>query len=200
MEKFADLYGRHYEKVFRLCLVHLCNSDQAMDIAQEAFLRAFERLETLRDENAFLPWVNTIAMNIIRNWAVRERCRCLPWPEMAYADFDLYPHAEDMISKHLDRMELRRALIRMPYSAQQVLLLRYFYDLSEKEIAAVLEVPQGTVKSKLYRARGMLADLLEKGISPPQDRNFLPRIVSYDYEARENRRDWSEFSTEKIQI
>lgn len=200
MEKFADLYGRHYDKVFRLCLTHLRNRDLAMDMAQEAFLRALERLETLRDESAFLPWVNTIAMNIIRNWAVRERSRCSYWPEMPCAESDLYPQAEDLISKHIDRMELRRALIRLPYSAQQVLLLRYFYDFSEKEIAAVLEVPQGTVKSKLYRARCMLADLLEKGILPPKDRNFLHRIVSYDYEARENRRDWSEFSTEKIQI
>jgi len=191
MEKFAALYNEHYDKVFKLSLSHLRNSDQAKDVTQEAFLRAFERLETLRDESCFLAWVNVIAMNIIRNWSVRERNRCLPFSEMLESELRQSAKQEDVFSKALDIMELRKAIMSIPYAAQQIILLRYYYDFTEKEIAAIMTLPLGTVKSKLYRARLMLAAAIEKGILPKKEngRNLLALTVSNSREIPENRRD-----------
>jgi RNA polymerase sigma-70 factor (ECF subfamily) len=158
--KFSELYKDHFNKVFKLCLKSVKNVDIAMDITQEAFARAYEHYDSLREEGAFLSWVQTIAMNHLRNLITRDLNRYMPLDEYLQHEYLSERGVEDCALDAMADLEIRCMLATLPLNIQQILWLRYYYQFTEMEISKIMEVPVGTVKSRLYRSRKKIEKLI----------------------------------------
>jgi len=132
------------------------NNHDAEDVVQEAFLKAFKSIESFRGGDA-RAWV----LSIVRNTALNFLARRKPdergeWTAEDNEPADRLPNPEREILQHARREEVRRALARLEPEFRDVIVLREIEDLSYKEIAAVLDIPIGTVMSRLSRARQRL--------------------------------------------
>lgn len=163
---FAALLERHQQMAFRVAYLLLRDSDGAQDVTQDAFLRAHRALGTFRDGEPFRPWLLRIVSNLAKNELrararrarLRERvARWLPSQQDGERDdpFALVVSA--------DRREaVRRLLEEASEADREILLMRYVADLSEAEMADLLDVAPGTVKSRLSRARARLRETIER--------------------------------------
>ena len=161
-EAWEALVRTHQEALFRLAYLLLGNADEAEDVAQEAFLRAYASLERFDLERPLRPWLLSIAANLARNRR-RSAGRYLAalqrwykaWPAAATG-------IEEQILHNLERQDLWHAIERLDFANQQVIYLRYFLEMSTVEVAETLQVPEGTVKSRLHRALKRLRGIIER--------------------------------------
>ena len=164
LHAFEALVERHAGVVHRVA-ARVVGPDDAEDVSQDAFLRAFHRLPTFRGTAPFRAWLLRIAHNTALNALARKR----PDPVDPHGDGDAdagdpAAPAEREPAMRLERVERARRLegklagLRPAY--RSLLVLRDLEGLSYEEIADVLDVPLGTVKGRLHRARGELIDVL----------------------------------------
>jgi RNA polymerase sigma factor (sigma-70 family) len=159
---FAIIFDRHYDAVHRY-LARRVGADLADDLAAEAFTDAFDfraRFDTARTDAR--PWLFGIATNLLRHH-LRSEARRL----RAYARVDRPPdihEADGVIEARLDAERagpmLAAALAQLSTDERDVLLLYAWADLRYEEIAEALQIPIGTVRSRLNRARGRLRELI----------------------------------------
>lgn len=150
----------HQEPVFRLAYLLLGDPDEAEDIAQETFLRAYKSLDGFDIERPLRPWLLRIASNLAHN-----RHRSIGRYIAALTRFagqDPEKIKPTTIEPDDESQALWQAVRKMTKSFQEVVYLRYFLDMSEKEIVAALDVPAGTVKSRLHRALSKLRGIIER--------------------------------------
>jgi RNA polymerase sigma-70 factor, ECF subfamily len=147
---------------FRVARGVLRNTADAEDVAQEALLRAYRSFDRLRDRNRFRAWLVRITFRIaldrLRS-AKRRELRDLQWSQPAHQ-----PHpanAEEIASSNEFQADLDRALEALPEKLRLVLLLAAMEGHSIDEIAALLGLPVGTVKSRIFVARKKLAEKLQ---------------------------------------
>ncbi|MCS7192050.1 MAG: sigma-70 family RNA polymerase sigma factor [Armatimonadetes bacterium] len=178
-EAFAELVRRYQSKIYNLALRYTNDSETAMDITQDAFVKAWQTLPKFRGEANFYTWIYRIAMNLCidrhRRALVRgepqkvsleelivERQRFeetedeseLWWEEAETAE----PEAE--VLRQEMRQKVWEAVQQLPAILKQVILLREYEGLSLQEIAKITGTNVGTVKSRLYQARQHLKKLL----------------------------------------
>jgi RNA polymerase sigma factor (sigma-70 family) len=159
---FATIFDRHYDAVHRY-LARRVGADLADDLAAEAFTEAFDfraRFDTARADAR--PWLFGIATNLLRHHHRSEARRL-----RAYARVDRptdMPEAEGAIETRLDAQRaapmIATALAQLSTDERDVLLLFAWADLRYEEIAVALQIPIGTVRSRLNRARGRLRELI----------------------------------------
>ncbi|MBC6457268.1 RNA polymerase sigma factor [Actinomadura sp. HBU206391] len=143
------------------------SADNADDLAQDAWVGVFRGLPGLREPERFAPWLFTIARRVVMNRLREEYAEQRDaeagagWAESGAGR----PEAgSDDIT--VDRLELLAGLADLPVIEREVLVLFHLQDLSLRDCAQVLQIPEGTVKSRLFRARQMLrSHLLGKGFS-----------------------------------
>lgn len=180
---FDDLVRRHQDRIVRLCHRILGDADAALDAAQEAFVRAWRGLGSFAGEARFSTWLTRIAINQCRNELRRRRTVKHQQPlsldapaaggettlrdGLAAADASPYEVARG----HEVAAALAAALPELDDEAREVLLLRDAEQLSYEDIAEVLEVPVGTVRSRLHRARGDLHRRLAPVLGEPPARD-----------------------------
>lgn len=155
------LVEQHREAVFRLAYLLLGSADDAEDVAQETFIRAFARLDRLDPARPARPWFLRIAANLARNryrawWRYRRRT-----DQFTAEAGERISSPEAETHQQMQARELWHAVQRLPRKQQEVVYLRYFLDLSVQETAEALSVPEGTVKSRQHRALIALRDLIE---------------------------------------
>ncbi len=157
---FEELVERHRDVVFRVA-ARVVGREEAHDVSQDAFLRAFTRLDRFRGEGAFRSWL----LQITHNAALRAITTRRPEPvdpEIAYEEAapggDRAPAAALESSERLTRLEGKIALLKPNHRV--VLVLRDIEGLSYDEIASITETPLGSVKGRLHRARDELVALL----------------------------------------
>jgi RNA polymerase sigma-70 factor, ECF subfamily len=152
----------HQEAVFRLSYLLLGDPDDAEDIAQETFLRAWNHLKRFDTGRPLRPWLLSIASNLASN---RRRSAGRYFAALTRA-FRNEPAAstspEEKSARHLEAGELWKAVQHLSLPDQQIIYLRYFLDLSVMETADVLQVAEGTVKSRLSRALERLRGIIQK--------------------------------------
>jgi len=155
------LFEAYYKRTFAVAYNILRRRENAEDITQDAFIKAFQNLHQLQDETKFGAWLAVIASNLARNYLKREKKILLTdeLPEIRSASVPNDTEEEVMRSLEVDRV--RAAVRTLPPEQYQVIVLQYYYDLKVDEIAAMLNIRTGTVKSRLFRARQKLADSLE---------------------------------------
>lgn len=152
----------HREVAFRTAWLIAGGPDEAEDAAQEGFVKAFHALPRFRPGSPFRPWLLTIVANEARNRrraAARRDALALRMTEDRRS-FDAAPSPETAVLAGERRQVLNLALQRLGEDDRRVLACRWFLELSEAEMASVMAVPRGTVKSRLSRAMGRLREVL----------------------------------------
>lgn len=156
-ERFLGLLHREQGKLLRLARMLLGREDDAWDLVQEATLAAYAGLSHFRGgDESFGPWIGRILVNRARN-RLRAQYRVLPLDDFHNDRPDPSPGPEESFERHL----LWSAVAGLDPPHRQVLALRYLADLEVTDIAAFLKIPEGTVKSRLHRAIGVLRQRLQ---------------------------------------
>ncbi len=149
-----DLFRTRYLEMVRLA--GLLGADDPEDIAQEAFTRMMNRRPRLRDTQAALAYLRAIVCNLTRNRHRHLRVARMRAPVAADRDF-----CEQADSGREEHEDVIAALAALPSRRREAIVLRYWLDLPEREIAAAMGISQGTVKSHVSRGLATLARVLE---------------------------------------
>jgi len=155
------LFEAYYKRTFSVVYNILRRRENAEDITQDAFIKAFQNLHQLQDKAKFGAWLSVIASNLARNYLKREKriilTEDLPETSSGSAPDD----TEASVLRNLEIERVRKAIRTLPPEQYQVVVLQYYHDLKVEEIAAMLKIRAGTVKSRLFRARQRLSAALE---------------------------------------
>jgi RNA polymerase sigma-70 factor, ECF subfamily len=154
-EAFRPLVERYQGLLFAVACRMLNDREDAVDAAQTTFVRAFERLDSFGRQSKFFSWLYRILVNECLNM---RRARRATEP----LDQELAVEADPVQALHTARLRsrVREAVRALPQQYREVIVLRQMVELSYQEIAEVLELPEKTVKSRLYSARQMLGESL----------------------------------------
>jgi RNA polymerase sigma-70 factor (ECF subfamily) len=164
------LIRRYQNYVFRLCYLVMRNEQDAEDMTQETFVRAFRALPRfeIREGTSFEAWLYRVAVNACRSRMRRKWYQVLPWPDPApqmVSEPEEEPDRRVMRGEQRD--EILAAIDTLGEKHRLVVILRYYGGLSNEEIAQALNIPCGTVRSRLHVARRRLKEVLtesgEKG-------------------------------------
>jgi RNA polymerase sigma-70 factor (ECF subfamily) len=159
------LIRRYQNYVYRLCYLVMRNEQDAEDMTQETFIRASRALPRfeIRKGTSFEAWLYRISVNACRSRMRRRWYQVLPWPEPAP---QMVAEPEEQPDKLLMRDERRDYILRVVDALgekhRMVVILRYYAGLSNEEIARALNIPSGTVRSRLHIARHRLREMLEE--------------------------------------
>lgn len=160
-QAFGQLMHRYAGAVFNLAYRMLGNAQDAEDAAQEIFLRAYTRLESYDRERRFSTWLLSIGSNYCIDRLRRRRFAWLTLDDVAFGMASQEPGPERSALRNEQQAVVQQALQRLPETYRLVTVLRYWHDLSYEEIAQVTNLTISTIKTRLHRARHMLADVLE---------------------------------------
>lgn len=161
----TDLYNlmtQYGDDVRRYAYTITRDVQQSEDIAQEVFIRVYRHIGTFRGESAFRTWL----FSITRNLAINELRSSYTKKILLFAKVrpkHIGESAEDRFLEGHDRRELRRIILDLPIKYREVLVLYLEHDMTMTEIASLLHISEGTIKSRLHRAR-KLVDKQWKGI------------------------------------
>ncbi len=166
-EAFDELIARWHQPLGRYVARTLGTGQDADDALQDTWLRVLRAMPSLRDPSKLRPWLFGIARRSLMD---RLRGRYASMDELPIEPTDLLESqtAEDAkfeFERSETLVQMHQTLGEMPLVEREVLVLFYLHELSLAQLADVLELPAGTVKSRLFRARRMLRDrLIEKGV------------------------------------
>lgn len=176
---FSDLVTRYQDRVYSLCLRWMGDPQVAEEVAQDVFIALYRSLDRFRGESRLSTWIFRVTVNHCKNRRLYRKRRQVERHEPLEGtrpDDDLpareLPHAGPGTDRSVHVSEagriLQEALDRLDESHRSILVLRDVEDLPYEEIAEILELPKGTVKSRLHRARAELARTLSR-IARPED-------------------------------
>ena len=183
---FEDLVLEYQKQVYHITLKMTGNEEDAFDLSQEAFLKAFRSLSTFRGEAGFGSWLYRMAANLCIDFlrkkkrqggqiisldAEEEDRRPTELPDLRY-------EPQNALEKKEVQEKVRAGLEKLPHEQKLILVLRDVEGFSYQEISDALKIELGTVKSRIYRARAHLARLLT------EDGNFLKPASSEEMERR----------------
>jgi RNA polymerase sigma-70 factor (ECF subfamily) len=152
----------HQEAVFRLSYLLLGDPDDAEDVAQETFLRAWNHLQRFDPTRPLRPWLLSIASNLASNRR-RSAGRYLAALTRAFRNEPTSSAStEDKSAREMEASDLWKAVQTLSLADQQIVYLRYFLELSVAETAQALDIPEGTVKSRLSRALERLRGIIQQ--------------------------------------
>ncbi len=176
-KRFEQVVLPHLDAAYNLARWLTRDEQNAQDVVQEAYLRAYQFFDSFHGDNA-RPWLLTIVRNTYYTWLKQRHDAAL------HTVFDEAMHSLDetgpsfgepfagdperILTQHDDRRLITHALEKLPVEFREVLILRELEDLSYKEIARMVDIPVGTVMSRLARGRKLLEETLKKtrGVLP----------------------------------
>jgi RNA polymerase sigma-70 factor, ECF subfamily len=169
---FEPLVRGHEAGALAVAEALLGDRDDAADAVQEAFVRAYRALKTLREGSPFGPWFRTILRNLCRDRLRGADRRRAEW---SAETMDRRAWTEPAGAAELEREQLaaavRAALARLPAEHREILVLKEMEEMRYAEIALALDIPPGTVASRLHHARAALRTALAaEGITPEEGR------------------------------
>jgi RNA polymerase sigma factor (sigma-70 family) len=158
---FAHIIRKYKDAIYFFILRMVRNEEDAMDLAQETFIKAFNGLEGYREEYSFKSWLYTIASHHTIDFLRKKKQR----KEVDLLDIDRDKSAISVIDGYIKNEELRRLnreIERLSDNYRMVILLKHKEEMSIEEIAEIMNVPEGTVKVWLHRARAQLRKRIER--------------------------------------
>jgi len=173
---FEEVVLAYQRRVYNIAYRMLGNKEEAKDLAQEVFLSVFESIKNLREEVKFEPWLIQITVNHCRNrWKYLKRRKyfqsdSLDDPietedgEIPRQVYDPSDNPETLLEKKMIQDLIQRGLLQLKEEQRELIVLRDLQGLSYGEIGKLFSLPEGTVKSKIHRARMNLKEQLERMI------------------------------------
>ncbi|RFU69970.1 RNA polymerase sigma factor SigW [Peribacillus saganii] len=165
---FGEVVELYKDKVFQLCFRMLGNRHEAEDIAQEAFVRAYVNIRSFNIDLKFSTWLYRIATNLCIDRMRKKKPSVYLDAEVAGTDgLDMYSQLASDIPLPEDELEtlelqetIQAQIIKLPEKYRSVIVLKYIEELSLKEISDILDLPIGTVKTRIHRGREALRNQL----------------------------------------
>jgi RNA polymerase sigma-70 factor (ECF subfamily) len=154
---FGRLYRAHVGRVYALCLRLTADTARAEALAQDSFVKAWERLATFRGESPFAAWLRQVTVNVVmgdRRASSRRLRRVAPTDDDAVLEAPAAPRMD------AERLDLERAIRVLPETARTVFVLHEVEGYGHEEIASLMGIAEGTSKAHLHKARGKLQELL----------------------------------------
>ena len=172
---WEEIVQRYYRRIYNICYRFAGSSDDAQDLTQEVFIKMYKTLKTYDlDKGALMTWVTTITRNLlVDHFRKTKQDRITDSMDTAPSEHeDAMPLSEQIPDKAAPpdasvqgretREMVHSALQKLSPELREAVILRDLQDMDYKEIAAVLKVPEGTVKSRINRGRAELARLLQR--------------------------------------
>lgn len=165
---FAQVIDQFQKPIYNLAYRMTGNREDARDLAQETFLRAFKGLASFDPERPFAPWLYRIATNLCIDHGKKRKLRTVPLVmedseggemERSIADVGNEPGARTVAKE--TEAEILAAMMELPEKFRVPLILRHLHHYTYEEIGEVMEIPPGTVKTWIYRGRNQLKDIFK---------------------------------------
>jgi len=157
IESFGELCRRYYAAMAAIAYVVLCDHQLAEDAAQESFARALVRIKSLNDRAKFAPWLAAICRNVAKDMVAAEA------KQISTEDISQVNKIENP-DEH--NRAILQAIEKLPDSAKELVVLRYYDGLSYEQIGSVLGISKASINGRLTRAKRKMADYLRKNGFP----------------------------------
>jgi len=165
LNAYGALIQEHQTSVFNVCYRITGNRQEAEDLTQEAFIRAFRKLSKYDSSRPFGPWMRTLAANLCYNHLKKARLQRVQLEDEKDQIMDKPSNdPENMLEISQEHQVLYQALWKLPDNQRIALELRHFQGLSYQDMADTLSLPLNTVRSHLYRGRQNLAEILKEEV------------------------------------
>ena len=164
MEHFSDervLFQTYYKDVFRACYYMLQNKYDAEDLCQDVFAKALsEDFRAIQNQKS---WLLSIAMNMSRNYLKKKNRLLLKenFNFLSSKQFDNSQNIEQTIQINENKSELVDLMNKLPVRIRKVMVLKYVHDCKDREIAQILKIPEGTVKSRHFKGKKLMEKFIE---------------------------------------
>jgi RNA polymerase sigma-70 factor (ECF subfamily) len=181
LEALEVLYERHHRALFRTALAITRDRGAAEELLQDGFVRAIRHLDriVLEPGGSLRPWLHRIVINLAYDWSARRRRTAGPLDAVAERlAVSPGPSPERVAERREQDAVVAEAVAALPFKQRIVVILFYLHDMDLQEIATVLNLPEGTVKSRLYYARAGLRARLESDVR-------LERAAAFAYASAE---------------
>jgi RNA polymerase sigma-70 factor (ECF subfamily) len=158
-DAFDVIVERHRKQVYQLCYRFLGNHEDAADLTQDVFVRAFKGLHRFKGDSALGTWLYRVGVNVCLNRVALKRPKLEALEPEQHVD-QRNPDAHDLVARDERAVVVRRAIAKLPPKQRATLVLRIYQEMSHEEIATVLGSSVGAVKANFFHALGNLKRLL----------------------------------------
>ncbi len=170
-EAFSQLHEKYYNNIYFLILKMVGNTSDAEDLTSEAFAKAFRHIDKYVPNYAFSSWLFKIATNNAIDFIRKKKMGVVDYSSQPYAQAEIVqnnltinlkePDPEEKLIRTQSIERLWQIIDQLKPQYRLLVIMRYFEEFSYEEIAVALQLPMGTVKAQLFRARNLLHDLLK---------------------------------------
>ncbi|WP_184312084.1 RNA polymerase sigma factor [Anaerosolibacter carboniphilus] len=160
-DKFGELIGRYKNGVYSVCMRMVGDAEEARDLSQETFIKAYNSLQRYNPEYKFSTWIFKIATNLSIDHLRKKKHQALPLDEKLSMPYDT-ASAENMYLHHYNKNEIERVIQELPYDYKALVILYHKEGLSYQSICDVMNLPMSKVKNRLHRARSILKERLKE--------------------------------------
>lgn len=155
VDAYGELIAIHKSYLYRMAYLNSGSEDAALEIVQETVLRGFHAIKTLENPAVFRSWMTTILIHISSDYYKKN----VPYTEINENE----PEPETVGISAEEKLDLYAAIRRLPEHYRTVIVLKYFDEMKQNEIAAVMNIPRGSVSAYLTRAKKELRKSLKEG-------------------------------------
>jgi RNA polymerase sigma-70 factor (ECF subfamily) len=168
-QAFSQLVETYQRPVYNVCYRMLGDAAEAEDAAQESFIRAYTRLDSYDPKRKFSSWMLSIASHYCIDRLRRRRFSLVSWDDLPPWRWlpDTDPQPEEVMLRSEEQRHIQELLSQLPPDYRAAIILRYWHELSYEEIAEALDSTLSAIKSRLFRARQMMAEAAARAEAKP---------------------------------
>lgn len=156
MDAYSELIHIYQKDLYRIAYLHTKNEDTALDMVSDTIVKGYENIHKLREPAFFKTWLIRVLLNTIHDY-FRKKQETTDWELLENIPFDAPAHTGPE-----EKIDLYNAIDSLPEKYKSIIVLKYYNELKIQEIAAVLSMPEGTIKAYLHHAKQALKDYLKE--------------------------------------